>query len=95
MAAGSDCTHRELHLAGGAQLANDKHIEIGVKPLGHFVCNGNSAARQGQHDHVRTTGKAHQPGGKRTSRFCSVVKHHPSPLAMLPIGMKRYSVRIP
>jgi hypothetical protein len=53
-AAGSDGSHGKLRLPWGAKLADDEDIEGRAKRLRDLVCNGNSAAREGEDDDLAT-----------------------------------------
>ena len=50
-----DCAHRQLFMAGDAELANDEHIERSAQGGGDLVRDGHAATRQRQHDDVVAT----------------------------------------
>src|SRR5262249_58562099 len=46
--AGRDGAHRQLLVAGHAQLAHEKHVERRTERAGHLVRHGYPASRQGE-----------------------------------------------
>src|SRR6185437_2777444 len=69
-----DRAHRELFMAGKAELADKKYVERYTERTGNFVRNWHSAARKRTHTNVRTSGVLVQHCGKPASGVGAVVK---------------------
>ena len=73
-AAGGDRAHRQLLVPGDAELAHEKHVQGRAERPGHFVRDGDAAARQGQHEHVRPIGVGAELGREQAPRFGAITK---------------------
>lgn len=67
-----DCTHRQLLVAGNAQLADDKHVERSPQGTCHLVGNRDTPARQPQHHDVIAVCVVPQRGCETATGIVSV-----------------------
>ena len=89
-AAGRDGAHRQLLVAGHAELAHDEDVERRAERVRHLVRHRHAAARQGQHEHVRAIGVMGELLGELPTRFAAIAKelwfHLSSSLRDHPLG---------
>ena len=72
-AAGCDCTHRQLAVAGQAELPHQEHIERRFERSCDFVRNRHAAAGQRQHDHVAPPAVVIEPQRQLGSGMAAVL----------------------
>jgi hypothetical protein len=60
-AAGGDRAHRQLLVAGDAELADEDDVERGPERLSDLLGDRDAAPRQGEHDHVGAAGVGSEP----------------------------------
>jgi hypothetical protein len=92
-AAGGDGPQRQLFHAGHAKLSNEENVQGGPQRAGHQESHRHATARQGQHDHVVTSGVALELLGQFPAGVESVAKEHGSLLSST--GPARASERAP
>src|SRR6202171_4539897 len=66
--------HRQLFIAGDAELADDKNIQRCTERAGHFVPDGYAAARRRRHKHVRSIGIGCEFFSEPPARFAAIAK---------------------
>lgn len=70
-----DCAHRQLGLAGHADLAHEDQIERRMQHLGYLRRHRYAAARQSEYDRILSA-MAGEPGGKPAAGITAVEKRH-------------------
>src|SRR5205814_8667030 len=73
-AAGRHGAHRELLVAGDAQLAHEEYVERRTERTGDFIRDGHAAAREGEHQDLRTMGVGFDLLGEEPARFVAIAK---------------------
>jgi len=73
-AARGDGAHRQLLVAGNAQLAHEEDVERRAERLGHLGRDGHAAARQREHQHVRSVGVRPELRGEQATRVATIPK---------------------
>jgi hypothetical protein len=65
--AGRDCTHRKFAVLGNAEFADDEDVERRLERPRYLIPDGNSAARQPQHDDILPPGVAGKLAGQHAA----------------------------
>src|SRR5439155_17664345 len=66
--------HPELLVTRHAELADDEDVEGGAERARHLVADGDTAARQGEHDDVGTVAVASELGREQTARVGAIME---------------------
>ncbi len=75
-AAGRDRAHRQLLVAGGADLAHQEHIERRLEGARDLESHRHAATRQCEDQHVRPVAIGAELGGKLTAGIATVAEQH-------------------
>jgi hypothetical protein len=78
--AGGQRSHRELRVAGRAQLAHDERVEGSAEGRGHFPCHRDTAACQAQHDDVISSVVGGEQVRQHPTGLAAVTEHAPGAL---------------